>query len=60
MDINCSGYAGLQPGAAAHFFCPVPGSTGNNQNNCSGLTGPSRATPVNRDRGSGFGLRGRG
>ena len=26
MDINCSGYTGLQPGAAAHFFCPGPGS----------------------------------
>ena len=24
MDVNCSGYTGLQPGAAAHFFCPVP------------------------------------
>jgi hypothetical protein len=49
MDINCSGYTGLQPGAAAHFFCPVPGSTrlqlGHNTNNCSGLTGPSRAAP---------------
>jgi hypothetical protein len=28
MDINCSGYTGLQPGAAAHFFCPVPGGAG--------------------------------
>jgi hypothetical protein len=28
MDINCSGNSGLQPGAAAHFFCPVPGGTG--------------------------------
>ncbi len=45
MDINCSGYTGLQPVAAAHFFCPVPGSTGNNPNNCSGLTGPSQAAP---------------
>ena len=28
MDINCSGYTGLQPGAAAHFFCSVPGGAG--------------------------------
>ena len=25
MDINCSGYTGLQLGAAAHFFLPRPG-----------------------------------
>ena len=58
MDVNCSGYAGPQPGVAAHFFCPVPGSTGNNQNNCSGLTGTSRAAPVNlaSGRASGFGV----
>ncbi len=35
MDVNCSGYSGPWPGAAAHFFCPVPGSTGNNPNNCT-------------------------
>ena len=24
MDVNCSGYTGLQPGAAAHFFAQSP------------------------------------
>ena len=45
MDVNCSGYSGPWPGAAAHFFCPVPGSTGNNPNNCSGLSSRARAAP---------------
>ena len=58
MDVNCSGSTGLQPGAAAHFFCPVPGSTGNNPNNCSGFTGIGQEAPVNRasGRASGFGF----
>ena len=49
MDVNCSGSTGLQPSAAAHFFCPVPSSTrlqpGHNPNNCSGFTGASQAAP---------------
>ena len=42
MDVNCSGYTGLQPGAAAHFFCSNPGGTGYNPYNCSGF-GTSRS-----------------
>jgi|13_taG_2_1085334.scaffolds.fasta_scaffold41056_2 hypothetical protein len=58
MDVNCSGYFGPWPGAAAHFFCSVPGNTGNNPNNCSGFTGTSRGIPMNRasGRASGFGF----
>lgn len=61
MDINCSGYTGLQPCAAAHFFAQSQAEPGHNQNNCSGLPGryPGSAQ-VNRDRGSGFGLRASG
>jgi len=44
MDVNCSGYTGLQPGAAAHFFCPDPGSTGHNPYNCSGFGPPGRCS----------------
>ena len=44
MDVNCSGYTGLQPGTAAHFFCPDPGSTGHNPYNCSGFGPPGRCS----------------
>jgi len=59
MDINCSGYTGLQLGAAAHFFAQSQAEPGHNQNNCSGLPGRGPgSTGVNRigDRGSGFGV----
>ena len=39
MDINCSGYTGLQLGAAAHFFAQVRAAPGHNPYNCSGLPG---------------------
>jgi hypothetical protein len=63
MDINCSGYTGLQLGAAAHFFfAQSPAEPGHNQNNCSGLPGRGPGSAgLNRasGRASGFGLRGR-
>ena len=58
MDINCSGYTGLQPCAAAHFFAQSQAEPGHNQNNCSGL--PGRGPGSTSESGSGIGLRASG
>ena len=57
MDVNCSGYTGLQPGAAAHFFARIQAAPGITRIivRVSGLRGA--AAPGESGFGSGFGLR---